>query len=328
MARTFIASGDEGAGGGYWMDVPDPTPPPAAPKAPDKAALAAKLAPYYAQWGLTPEQVESGLYLNPVASSEFTGGEGGGGWTQGPVEGWMSWVNAPGVEVGSSEGRIGNKRIYYDLEGNVTNIRDFNESSPWGFAKDVVTDPAFLMMMGGIGGALGAFGGAAGAAGAGAEAGAGAAGAAEAAGGLSGWYGSLPAWQQGALTGAGKGALQAGLSGGNILEGAVKGGVTGGVGGLAGGGWTGKLASAGVGKLLGGAGGAGGAQGMSGGIQGAGGRPGGGLSGYGGTPLAYQLPTTAKWYDQSKDMQAMYGPARAAEQRSRLADEIREDYYS
>lgn len=66
--------------------------------------------------------------------------------------------------------------------------------------------------------------------------------------GLGSQWGALPAWGQGAITGASMGGLNSGIRGGNILQGALLGGLSGGVGGgissgLSGAGMNSSLAS-------------------------------------------------------------------------------------
>lgn len=67
--------------------------------------------------------------------------------------------------------------------------------------------------------------------------------------GLGSQWGALPAWGQGAISGATMGGAQAGIRGGNILQGALMGGLSGGVGG----GITSGLGDAGVNSSLAGA---------------------------------------------------------------------------
>jgi len=201
----------------------------------------------------------------------------------------------------------GGRHSAYDSAGEYTGSYENYKPKKymWAIPLAAVTGGLALAAMGGGAAAAGAAGagaaeGAAGAAGAGLAGGAGA-GAIDLGGGLmmaadgsiiggsslgaasgaygaggAGWFSSLPAWQQAALQGAGKGALTSGVQGQNPLKGAFMGALTGGAGGAAGSaisgaggaGWMSKLGSMAASKLAGMA-----AGGLMGGSGGQGGYP-------------------------------------------------------
>lgn len=195
---------------------------------------------------------------------------------------FKDYMTIGGMSAGwnpTGDARQANTTLYKRQDGQLVPIQTQGYSAPetsHGFIGD---HPGILYPLAVVGGGLAASYLGAGASGTGAGAG-GATGAAPAYGGvgtagagaageglstlgqLQAYWANLPAWGQGAATGAAQGGISSGLQGKNILQGALMGGLTGGVGAVGGQYlssltgmplWAGRgLTSAGLGGLTGG----------------------------------------------------------------------------